>query len=76
MTLHFQLYRLGRRLRRLRVARAFLRWLALTLGLWLFWFGLDNLLRLPAGIRLAMLGAGLAVPAWKAWRGWLRPACC
>lgn len=75
MTLQFQLDRLGRRLRRWRVARSFLRWLAITLGLWLLWFWLDNLLRLPAGIRLAMLGAGLAVPAWKAWRGWLRPAC-
>ncbi len=75
MTLHFQLHRLGRRLRRMRLAWSFMRWLALTLGLWLLWFWLDNLLHLPSGIRLAMLAAGLAVPARLAWRGWLRPSC-
>ena len=46
MTLQLQLDRLGRRLKRWRVARSFLRWLSLTLGLWLLWFWLDNLLRL------------------------------
>jgi hypothetical protein len=75
VTLQLQLDRLGRRLKRWRVARSFLRWLSLTLGLWLLWFWLDNLLRLPAGIRLAMLGVGLAVPVWRALQEWLRPAC-
>ncbi len=73
MTLHAQLAGFGRALRRIRLTRIFLRWLALTLALWLAWFWFDNLLRLPAGIRLAMLVVGLAVPAWRCWHDLLRP---
>ncbi len=64
---------LSRALRRERLLEGGLRCLTSTLALWLAWFGLDNLLRLPAGIRLAMALAGLAWPAWLAWRCVLRP---
>ncbi len=70
-----QLQRHGRLLRRGRLARRGLRWLAATLGLWLLWFWLDNLLRLPAGMRLAMLAAGIGLPLWRAWEEIVRPLC-
>ncbi|MDD5705807.1 MAG: hypothetical protein PHR35_07760, partial [Kiritimatiellae bacterium] len=72
-SVHDRLHELGRALRRARLTRSALLWLSGTLGLWLLWCWLDNLLRLPAGLRLAMLAAGVAVPLWRAWQGFLHP---
>jgi hypothetical protein len=47
-------------------------WLIACLGMWLALFLLDNLVHLPAGIRLASLAGGLTVMAVLLWRNVLR----
>ena len=61
ITRHLQA--MGRALRRARLAVEALRLLAVTLTVWLAWCALDNVLHLPAGVRVVMAVAGLAGPA-------------
>ena len=63
-------HRLVRRARRTMLAArlgvGLLVWLALSGGMWLGLFAVDNVLRLPAGLRLA-LAVGVAGAAWLRW---------
>ena len=49
-------------------------WLAVCLGLWLVLFVADNLLSLPAGLRLPLALGGVAISAVQLFRKVLRPA--
>ena len=55
-----------------RVLRGLLVWLVYSAGLWLLLFWLDNLLHLPAGLRLACLMACAVFMGLQFWRMVLR----
>jgi hypothetical protein len=56
-----------------RLLMGLLIWLALCLGMWLALFLLDNLLHLPAGIRLPATLAGFGVMLYTLWHRLLSP---
>ena len=57
-----------------RLLRGLLIWLTVSLGLWLILLAADNLLHLPAGLRLAVSLGGLALMGFELWQLLLRPA--
>ena len=56
-----------------RLLRGLLIWLTVSLGLWLILLAADNLLHLPAGLRLAVSLGGLALMGFELWQLLLRP---
>ena len=51
-----------------RLTIGLLLWLIICTGLWLVMFFLDNLLHLPAGLRLALAVSGLTIMAFTFWK--------
>ncbi len=64
----------GARLKWSAVLAGSCRWFALCFGLWLFLFAADNLLALPAGLRLPLAVGAVAISAFELFRKVLRPA--
>jgi hypothetical protein len=64
----------GARLKWSALLAGLCRWLALSLGLWFGLFVMDNLLSLPAGLRLPLALGGAAICAVQLFRLVLRPA--
>ena len=58
---------------RSRLLRGLLIWLTVSLGLWLVLLTVDNLLHLPAGLRLAVSLGGLGLMGFEFWQLLLRP---
>ncbi len=58
---------------RARVLLGLLAWLGMCLSVWLVLFWLDNVLHLPAGMRLALSLAGLGMTITLLWRDLLLP---
>jgi len=56
-----------------RILRGLLIWLTISLGLWLFLLAADNLLHLPAGLRLAISLGGLGLMGFELWQLLLQP---
>jgi len=56
-----------------RLLRGLLIWLTVSLGLWLILLAADNLLHLPAGLRLAISLGGLGLMGFELWQLLLRP---
>lgn len=56
-----------------RLLRGLLIWLTVSLGLWLVLLAADNLLHLPAGLRLAVSLGGLGLMGFELWQLLLRP---
>ena len=65
----------GARLKWSALLAGFCWWLAVCLGLWLVLLVLDNLLSLPAGLRLPLALGGAAFSAFHLFQKVLRPAC-
>ena len=56
-----------------RLLRGSLIWLTVSLGLWLVLLAADNLLHLPAGLRLAISLGGLGLMSFELWHLLLQP---
>ena len=56
-----------------RLLRGSLIWLTISLGLWLILLAADNLLHLPAGLRLAVSLGGLGLMGFELWQLLLQP---
>ena len=56
-----------------RLVRGLVIWSTVSLGMWLILFLLDNLLHLPAGLRLALSAGWVLVIIFASWQLLLRP---